>query len=286
MSDALHGWLPPRCDSRTGAAHQRRGAPCQDASGIWTFLDGAGQPVQALVVSDGHGGAKYDRSDLGSQIACRVALAEVQQRLSRARLNQGDNDEAWRQWLLETLPEQIVERWCQDVLNHGRAHPRDDGAPPSTLAYGATLGLLLLTPRWWGYSGLGDWDLVRINADGSAELISEEPDNPGGGEATFSLCMEGAARHFAPRSGLVPINAGQAPFSLLLSSDGIRKSCGTDADYLTLAHYLCELSNSPGDLETSELGQALDHISTQGSGDDVSVAIGRWGQLQDHRRGT
>jgi hypothetical protein len=242
--------------------------------------------VQALVVSDGHGGAKYDRSDLGSQIACRVALAEVQQRLSRARLNQGDNDEAWRQWLLESLPEQIVERWCQDVLDHGRAHPRDDGAPPSTLAYGATLGLLLLTPRWWGYSGLGDWDLVRINADGSAELISEEPDNPGGGEATFSLCMEGAAHHFAPRSGLVPINAGQAPFSLLLSSDGIRKSCGTDADYLTLAHYLCELSSSPGDLETSELGQALDHISAQGSGDDVSVAIGRWGQLQDHRRGT
>ena len=276
MSTPLHSWLPPRCDSRTGASHRRRDAPCQDASGVWSFLDGAGQPVQALVVSDGHGGSRYDRSAVGSRIACQVALAEVQQVLCQARLNQAGAGEHWLPWLREGLPGQIVERWRMEVLAHARAHPRADGAPPSTLAYGATLGLLLLTPDWWGYSGLGDWDLVRISADGSAELISEEPDHPGGGEATFSLCMDGAARHFAPRSGLMPISAGQAPFSLLLSTDGIRKSCGTDADYLTLARYLCELPASPGDPQTEELAAALDHISSHGSGDDVSVAIGRW----------
>jgi len=278
VSTPLHSWLPPRCDSRTGASHRRRDAPCQDASGVWSFLDGAGQPVQALVVSDGHGGSRYDRSAVGSRIACQVALAEVQQVLCGARLNQADAGEHWLPWLRDDLPGQIVERWRMEVLAHARAHPRADGAPPSTLAYGATLGLLLLTPDWWGYSGLGDWDLARISGDGSAALISEEPDHPGGGEATYSLCMEGAARWFAPRCGLMPISAGQPPFSLLLSTDGIRKSCGTDADYLTLARYLCELPASPGDPSAEELDAALDHISSQGSGDDVSVAIGRWGR--------
>ena len=33
------GWLPPRCESRVGAAHRRRGTPCQDASGLWCFSD-------------------------------------------------------------------------------------------------------------------------------------------------------------------------------------------------------------------------------------------------------
>lgn len=232
--------------------------------------------MQVLVVSDGHGGARYDRSDVGSRIACGLALREVQQQLAGTPLG-GDPVQIWLPWLRETLPERIVALWREAVLAHGRAHPRADGAPPSTLAYGATLGLLVLTPRWWGHTGLGDWDLVRINADGSSELISEEPADPGSGEATCSLCMAAAARHFAPRSALVPIAREQAPFSLLLSSDGIRKSCHSDGDFLTLARYLCALPSEAHGQEPSELAQGLDHISHQGSGDDLSVAIGRWG---------
>ena len=274
-------WLPPCCESRVGAAHRRRGTPCQDASGLWWFADADGELLQALVVSDGHGSPRYDRSAVGSRLACEVTLQAIASELASSRIGASSDLEPWREWLAHGLPEAVVKGWRKEVLHHGQAHPRADGAPPSTLAYGATLGVLVLTPRWWGYTGLGDWDLVRTGSTGPGELLSEEPASPGGGEATFSLCMEGAEQFFSCRSGLVPIEAGQEPFTLLLSTDGIRKSCGSDVDFLNLARHLGELPQSHDQGRFSTLAEALDHISSQGSGDDVSVAIARWGQPMD-----
>ena len=271
-------WLPPRCESRVGAAHRRRGTPCQDASGLWCFSDADGEPLQALVVSDGHGSARYDRSAVGSRLACEVALKAIESELARSPIGGGCDLEPWRHWLAHDLPAAVLKEWRSAVLHHGQAHPRADGTPPSPLPYGATLGVLVLTPRWWGYTGLGDWDLVRTNSTGQGELLSEEASSPGGGEATFSLCMEGAEHHWSSRSGLVPIAAGQEPFTLVLSTDGIRKSCGSDADFLNLARHLGALPDSDDPHHGSPLAEALDHISTEGSGDDVSVAIARWGQ--------
>jgi hypothetical protein len=56
----------------------------------------------------------------------------------------------------------------------------------------------------------------------------------------------------------------------VLSSDGVRKSCATDADFLQLCAQLCSI-HDPADLT-----QGLEQITHQGSGDDVSVAMGQW----------
>jgi len=279
------GWSASlRCDSRTGAAHLRRGAPCQDASGFWTVADAAGDPVRLLVVSDGHGGSRYSRSDVGSRLACRVALELIGRSLAASRTSQPGQEEHWRRWLAETLPQQLVEAWLQAVRRHWQATPAEEGDAFSAVPYGATLGVLVLTPRWWGHTGLGDWDLVRLEASGEGHLVSEEPAAEAAGEATCSLCMRGAAQQFAPRSALFRLRAGEPPFTLLLGTDGIRKSCGSDADFLTLARYLADLPDPSGRGTPPELSAALDHISSQGSGDDVSVAIGRWGALSDSDR--
>ncbi|MFM7087323.1 MAG: protein phosphatase 2C domain-containing protein [Cyanobium sp.] len=289
-SSPLHGWLSGHHDSRLGASHRRRGAPCQDASGSIRFRDrnGRGELIQVLAVSDGHGGSRYDRSDLGSWLACQVALRAVKDCLEPmdCRRSSPGALEEWRQWLAEGLPRRLVAEWRQAVQSHARAHPRSESPqereePPSTVPYGATLGLLVLTPHWWGYTGLGDWDLVRLPGAGAGELISEEPPSQASGEATYSLCMERAERHFLGRSGLVSLEPEAEPFSLLLSTDGIRKSCGSDADFYALAQYLVTLPAPDRRSPTSELGKALDHISQQGSGDDVSAAIARW----QHRDG-
>lgn len=282
MSPPPFGWLPPRCESRIGAAHQRRGIPGQDASGVWCFTDAEGVPLQALVVSDGHGGSRYDRSEVGSAFACRVALEEIESQLRQTPIGRGSDLDAWRQWLANGLPSSLVRSWRREVLCHSQTHPRADGEPPSVIPYGATVGVILLTPKWWGYTGLGDWDLVRTDGAGGAELLSEEPDSPGGGEATFSLCMQGAENQFSSRSGLVSIDAGEDAFTLVLSTDGIRKSCSSDTDFLNLARHLGGLSAADDRGQPSALAEALDHISAQGSGDDVSVAIARWGQLRQN----
>jgi hypothetical protein len=107
-----------------------------------------------------------------------------------------------------------------------------------------------------------------------------------------------------------PLDNQVIPFSLVLCTDGIRKSCASDADFLALAAWLaagpdpiapvCDTvaSHSPhpgaphpdtahpasGGSDTGEgeggvdafLAEGLDRISAEGCGDDVSVAIGRW----------
>ena len=82
----MNHWIQPSIDSRTGASHLRRGAVCQDACGSVGFCDAAGNPIQVLVVSDGHGGARYVRSDVGAFLACDVAMRELRQALTPARV--------------------------------------------------------------------------------------------------------------------------------------------------------------------------------------------------------
>lgn len=256
-------WTAPRIASRTGAAHLRRGIPCQDASG-WMRLDNG--PVWAMAVADGHGHARHRRSRDGSRIACEVALDEI------AAWRAEGEATAWQQ-----LVERIVGGWQERVWHHWQQKPERAGEPFTPLLYGTTLGLVLLTPRWWAHTGLGDWDLVCVDADGRARLLSQErpdgADGASGSEATASLCLADASLRFAERTKVHEVAPDAPPFALLLSTDGVRKSCGNDADFLTLAAYLAAHHESaPGQLDAD-----LDRISNEGCGDDVSVAIARWG---------
>ena len=233
-----------------------------------------------MAVSDGHGGRRHGRSDVGSRLACEQAIAAVTRGLEQRSLDTAFFPEGlnlWRQWLSMELPLDIHRAWLAAVRHHWQAGGGATGtlerAPGnfSSVAYGCTLGLVLLTPDWWGHTGLGDWDLVAVDRHGTARLVSEECFHGGcGGEATSSLCLDGAATMFQERSGLHRLPNSQAGdrLSLVLSTDGIRKGCATDDDFLTLIAWLAEAS-----LPREELEQTLDHISREGSGDDVSVAL-------------
>jgi hypothetical protein len=227
-----------------------------------------------MAVADGHGGARYSRSRAGSAIACQVALELGASHLAAWSTGSTVDLEPVRHFLQQLVPERIVSRWREDVQQHWQDHPPDGDEPFTPLTYGTTLGLVLLTPHWWATTGLGDWDLVHIDADGQAQLISHEEDVGGRSEATQSLCLSDAPSRFASRTQIHRLQSGDPPFALLLSTDGVRKSCSTDKDYCTLARHLVESTkhdSAPGQLEAH-----LDQISRQGSGDDVSVAITRW----------
>jgi hypothetical protein len=248
-----------------------------------------GQPVQVMAVADGHGGEHYLLSDVGSALACELALQVVREHLGLWDLQgaQAPGLDTWVHWLASELPHRIHSRWLALVREHWQQHTALSSAPdqaPCSEAttpeaevprlYGTTLGLVVMAPRWWGYTGVGDWDLVHVGADGQAALLSEELAGDGGGEATGSLCLEQAAGLF--RSGLEPIEHPEATFGLLLSTDGIRKSCATDADFLLLAAHL---SATPAAGASEVLAANLDQITSEGSGDDVSVAMAQHGSL-------
>lgn len=55
-----------------GASHIAENKVCQDYS-ISINLDG----LCAAVVSDGHGGKRYFRSDVGSETACKITIDKL-----------------------------------------------------------------------------------------------------------------------------------------------------------------------------------------------------------------
>jgi hypothetical protein len=268
-------WAAPIGACRPGAAHRRAGRPCQDAVLCRELRSVDGQPVMVMAVADGHGGRRYQRSDVGSRLACERALAAVEAALRERPVGGPEAQNGWSRWLERELPELIQRSWLEAVEAHWHSEPGEGGFLP--LLYGSTLGLVVMTVRWWGHTGLGDWDLVRVEADGRAHLLEEENGAATVGEATCSLCQPTAAALFASRAGLHPIGADDGDFALVLCTDGIRKSCATDADFLTLAGWLAGSVAGEEREGAGTLPAALDRISREGSGDDVTVAIGRAG---------
>ena len=286
-------WQIPTHRSRIGASHRRKGIVCQDYSLSLSFRTRSGVPIKLMAVADGHGGTCYWRSDVGSKLACEITVSEARIAIAKGLLSWSAPSCSsllkWKQWLTHELPKKIVETWRVSVANDWAQYDKPverEAEAFSPYSYGCTIGLVIMTPHWWGCTGVGDWDLVQIGRDQtfkgySADLINEEKSTRIMGESTYSLCKTDALHYFIDRSMLEITNPDEPPFALLLSTDGVRKSCATDSDFLTLAHYLVSEAIPCGDKNNfQKIDVHLDRITTEGSGDDVSVAIGIFGPLK------
>ena len=243
-----------------GAAHRRQGKPCQDASRVCQV----GPELQLLLVSDGHGSSRYRLSDVGSRLACAAAEQAV---AALARTLSLQDQDGWRRQLAQELPAAIQQRWLRAIEEHWSSQAAAAEAPFSSALYGCTLGLVLLSPNWWGCTGIGDWDLVEIQADGDARLVNQEQLSNATGEATLSLCQSEALGAWSSR---VQLQSASPTTALVLCTDGVRKSCTTDGDFLQLCLQMLEIQGEA-------LVQGLEEITAKGSGDDVSVAIAQRG---------
>lgn len=270
-------WAPPFTCCRRGASHLRRGLPGQDSVAAASLHSGDGLTVQVMAVADGHGSPRHRRSDVGSRLACATALAEARRAIEAARLGDGGPwaRRQWRRWLAMELPAAIHSAWLAAIEADWLQRDGGEAGPFTPVLYGSTLAVAVMTPCWWGVTGLGDWDLVVVEGPERARLASEETGvDPDGGERTLSLCLQAAPTFFAPRSRLhaLPRLRPGERLALVLSTDGIRKSCLTDADFLLLCAWMA--GSAGGERRQQELSEALDRVSSQGSGDDVAVAVG------------
>ena len=242
-----------------------------------------------MAVADGHGGSRYWLSDVGSRLACELAIKLASQDLALQPLGEGRPDQlqAAQRWLAAELPGRILAAWQEAIQADWQGRdlpPQHQGEPFSPQSYGSTLALVVLTPSWWGHTGLGDWDLVLLCNDQPDRIISQELDDGLQGEATESLCLARASSCFADRTAVYSQTQVQhQPCGLVLTTDGVRKSCASDGDHLALSRYLLEEAQ-PGQSDTAgsteRLDASLDRISRDGSGDDVSVALACFGVLR------
>src|ERR1700676_2044313 len=138
-----------------GSAHLRSGLPNQDAAQC-IVIPGEGEtPATAFAaVSDGHGGARHFRSQIGSSLAVSTAVDVLQGFLSQHALDAGADGIGGDD--IQDLQRKLVDHWTAAVSADLDNHPltdeelaeleKGDGAESRTavetlplLAYGATL---------------------------------------------------------------------------------------------------------------------------------------------------
>lgn len=268
-----------------GASHVREDRPNQDALLLDAPAGAAAHGSAAFAaVADGHGGARHFRSAVGSGLAVQAAREVLM--ASAASFESADAAARVQMAALE-LPQRIVGRWVEMARAELAAVPiteaewalleEREGAEGQAqvradplLAYGATLLAALATPSCLLLCQLGDGDTLLVAADGSTSRPLPA-DERLAGNFTTSICRAGAESDFRC---VVLEGAAAKPALVLLSTDGYANSFRTDADYLKVGgDFLTLLQGHDLADVARQLPGILEHASSHGSGDDITLAL-------------
>jgi hypothetical protein len=240
-----------------------------------------------LAVSDGHGGAHSFRSDRGSAFAVECATRLLARFLTR--LGPDVPLGRLRHQMATAWPRQIVHQWRKAVRADVRADPftpldfaafpepvpatPPDGNWPYSafLAYGATLLVAALTRDHVICAQLGDGDILTVTGAGEVNRPLERH-HAFYQEQSASLCTHGAPREF--QVAVLPVRTLH-PALVMLSSDGYANCFGNDEGFFKVGSDLLHYAHERGrDFLAEHLGAWLHDSSRDGSGDDISVALG------------
>ena len=259
--------------SERGESHLYDGRVCQDSSA--SFSDECGT---VAVVSDGHGGCDYVRSQIGSAMACEAAVKNIRRLFenisSKAFLAEPD-------MMLIQLEAAIINDWNESVRSHYEANPFTEeeldcvsekaGASYRSghrieRAYGATLIATAVTRDYWFGIQIGDGKCAAFDEAG----ICTQPipwDEKCFLNKTTSICGSDALRDFRH------FYSEKIPTAVFMGSDGIDDSFKNEEDmYDFYKTILYAFSISDYTQAVDELKAYLPRLSKEGSADDVSIA--------------
>ena len=269
-----------------GVGHLREDLPNQDALATWRAPSATGLPA-IVAVADGHGGARHFRSATGASLAVESTVA-----ILRALAADMDPTEAGKpaysvEKLATDLPSQIVAHWTERVRQHFDSAPftpselaavvSSEGVDAGEsvrrdplLAYGSTLLAALVTTKCVVLTQLGDGDIIAVATDGNTTR-PVPVDERLIGNRTTSLCQPSASTDFRT----VVLSSTLQPLALLLlATDGYGNSFKTDGDFLKVGGDLLEMIQVQGFAAVEKrLTGFLEHASTNGSGDDITVGL-------------
>lgn len=271
-----------------GHLHVVKDIVCQDDS-----LSYQDDSCKIIVVSDGHGAASCCRSDVGSKVACTVAMdylksfatsmteiwAEYPEELEN--FSREKNQEP----RIRTLCTSMLAKWHQDVLKNLEEKPLTEeeyersgnlGAQyregkKLSHVFGATLLGALWMERYLVLLQQGDGRCNVFYADGTFD----QPipwDARCHENVTTSLCDDDA--HLAIRFSVIDLTK-KSVIAVFLGSDGVEDSYRTmEGNYNFYKQQLIEMHKMNFDPEklSKYFQKFLPEFSKSGSGDDVSVA--------------
>lgn len=286
-----------------GESHKASNKPCQD----YSQAESKGAFAVAIV-SDGHGGARYFRSDKGSELAVNIAKEAIERFIkekSTAKLFKSEglvqygvnpdasNDDAYRSlsWLVSC----IIRQWNIEIVEHAKSNvitdwerehvedkyltefnnslQSDNGSLEKI--YGCTLMAYVMTEDYWFSFQIGDGKMVFFNiGEHGMEAKQLVPwDEQCFLNRTTSICDSDAASEFR----FAYCGNGTFPEVVFLGSDGIDDTYG-DGDRLTdfYIRLYKEIATSSPKQVLKTLESDLPRISKMGSQDDMSISCVFW----------
>jgi serine/threonine protein phosphatase PrpC len=256
-----------------GASHFNSGLPNQDAIAVRR-----GKAGLIVAISDGHGGSRYVRSDIGARLAVETAVQELHPFAAGTAGRIFSKNE-----LESRIPMLLARKWDQAVATDLEGSPlRAEERCKSGVevgeersCYGATLIVIVATKTLLLYVHLGDGDIVEVDRRGNvfrpltkdASLIGNE---------TTSLCSPEPWKSMRMVSRVLDSdNKDDQPSLILAATDGYANCFRDETSFLKAGKDFHELLSRPDGVEVVQehLHGWLRESSDKYSGDDISVAL-------------
>ena len=264
--------LQPRICSASvrGNSHVLRDIPNQDSS-CYKFSSSKGS--WAAAIADGHGSSAHPKSDIGSRIAVQCAVDVL---LGYLESNEADSIDL--EELRVKLAERMVQAW-RDSVSRYHLDQKEELDPGSSIQepsesdfilYGTTLAFAAPYKDAILLGSIGDSDgFWRSESGLDRSLNVFDNDGDGIGEETHSLCLPNAKKFFS----LVALQVGANGGTLVLATDGVKKSLRNDVDLNNLLDYYHGLAATDQEAVEDDLRAQLEELTTEGSGDDCTAIV-------------
>ena len=252
-----------------GADHIKNQMVCQDAAAYQ-----CGKNYGIAVVADGHGGAKYIRSDVGSKKATECAVATVSSYMEdydrfAAEIRRNPD------YILRHMGEQFLARWTQAVEDYNDENPLTEeeklklekikGNEENFYSfYGSTVLVAVMGEDFHFGFLIGDGGFAVVEGNGEVKIPIEDKNSRA--NYTSSICSRNAI------DALTWFFAEGRPMAMCVSTDGLIKSFDSEKDF---KDYHVLLATMLSDMEKCQvsLEKNLTKRTVSGSGDDISISV-------------
>jgi serine/threonine protein phosphatase PrpC len=200
-----------------GISHISNSKVCQDAT-IACEQYYRGKPIILSAVSDGHGGEKYIRSDIGAHFAI-ISFYEVAVEFGRWIIAYQPSDEEKNREFEKRFVRKLLKRWYELIEKHYEENPLDSPIDTIATLYGCTISFVLVCEDKVFAGQIGDGAIFHYttNQEKVFTILSDVNSNTLG-LSTDSLCSSNAIyRYFCKTFPINPSSSG----ILLLSTDGL-----------------------------------------------------------------
>ena len=280
-----------------GDSHILTGKPCQDCARSIT-----NELYSMAIVSDGHGGERYFRSNIGSEYAVRITRDAVDEFVKEMNnqdscifankaFTTSESDGRKTNDALRWLFSSIICQWNIAITKHALSNglskwelehvdekyltefenKRKEPDASFEKTYGCTLMAYVQTPNYWFAFQIGDGKCVSLTkSHDKLECTKPIPwDERCFLNKTTSLCDSQAIDGFR----YCYQGDGNFPLAVFLGSDGMDDTYGDEDGLYNFYIELYKLILQKGAKEAKrELKKSLPIISKHGSKDDMSIA--------------